>query len=263
MVDPLSPPSLRTAFKFPFRAKEWIVPFIIGTALMFAGMILPIIPVIFVYGYLAEVMRMSIQGQEMTLPVWKDWGKLFKDGLRCIGVGLVYLGPALVMSIFGMIAYFGMFAAMIATTAASPSDSAASALVSFLSLGAMGILFLSMFLSMILFLVGGIPLPAALAHFIVRDKVGAAFHLREWGRIIGNDKWGYSIAWLLVLGMMGVFYFAFMLAYMTFILCFVGILLAFPAGFYIMVVSAALFGQVYREGSLQPEVHSGEAPINP
>jgi Protein of unknown function (DUF4013) len=263
MVDPLSPPSLRVTLKFPFQAKEWIVPFIIGTALIFSGMILPIIPVIFVYGYLAEVMRMSIQGQEMILPAWKNWGNLFKDGLRCIAVGLVYLGPAIVLFIIGMVAYFSMFVALIAVTPESSANSAASALAGLLSFGAMGILFLCMFFGMLLFLAGAIPLPTALAHFISNDKMGAAFHLREWGRILRNDKWGYLIAWLLVLGMMGIFYFAFMLAYMTFIFCFVGILLAFPAGFYIMVVSAALFGQVYREGTLQPEVHASDATINP
>jgi hypothetical protein len=248
MNETLSTPALRNTFKFPFNDKEWIVPFIIGTALLFAGMILPIIPVIFVYGYIVEVMRISVRGEELKLPAWKDWGKYFKDGLRAIGVGLVFLGSSMIVYLIGTFAYFASFIALIAVSPES-SNSTAAGLASLMMMGSMGIMFLSMFIATILFLAGAIPLPAAMAHFISHDKMSAAFHIREWTRIIGKDKWGYFISWLLLLGLTGVVYFGFVLAYMTFILCFVGFALAIPASFYIMLVSAALFGQVYREAA--------------
>ena len=250
MNEPLTSNSLRAAFYFPFQRKDWIVPFIIGIALFFAGMIVPIIPTLFVYGYFAEVMRMSINGEEMVLPNWANWGKLFKDGLRCAGVGLVYLGPGIVVSMIGFVAYFVMIIASIALTPESSSYNSTSAGLSVLVMfAAMGTLFLSMFFGTILLLAGAIPLPAALAHFIAHDKLGSAFHLREWGRILRKDKWGYFIVWLLVVGLFGVLYLGFMLAYMTFILCFIGYLLLFPISFYIMLVSASLFGQHYRDSA--------------
>jgi hypothetical protein len=248
MNETLTSNSLRTAFYFPFKRNDWIVPFIIGTALFFAGMIVPIIPILFVYGYFAEIMRMSINGEEMVLPNWANWGKLFKDGLRCAGVGLVYLGPGIVVSMIGFVAYFVMIIASIALTPESSGYDSTSAGWSVLVMfAAMGTLFLSMFFGTILLMAGAIPLPAALAHLIAQEKFGAAFHIREWTRIIRRDSWGYFIAWVLVVGLFGVLYLGFMLAYLTFILCFIGYLLLFPVSFYIMLVSAALFGKQYRE----------------
>jgi hypothetical protein len=255
MNDSLSTPSLRNFFKFPFESKEWIVPFIIGTALIFAGMIIPIIPIIFVFGYIAAVMRMSINGETMTLPAWNNWGHFFKDGLRSLAVGTVYLGPGIIVSMIGFSAYIVMFVASIALTDSS-FDPTTTGLVSLLMISAMGILFLSMFVGTILLIAGTIPLPAAIGHFIANDRLSSAFHIREWGRFIKKDKWGYLISWLIVVGMFGTLYLGFMLAYMTFVLCFVGYLLAFPIGFYIMLVAAALFGQNYREGKVQLESQS-------
>jgi hypothetical protein len=252
MNDSFSTPSLRNFFKFPFKSKEWIVPFIIGTALIFAGMIIPIIPLIFVYGYLALVMRMSINGEVMSLPAWSNWGRLFKDGLRSLAIGAVYLGPGIIVSMIGFSAYIVMFVASIALTDSS-FDSTTTGLVSLLMISAMGILFLSMFVGTILLIAGTIPLPAAIGHFIANDRLSSAFHIREWGRIIKKDKWGYLISWLIVVGMFGTLYLGFMLTYMTVVLCFMGYLLVFPLGFYIMLVAASLFGQNYREGNVQLE----------
>jgi uncharacterized membrane protein len=66
---------------------------------------------------------------------------------------------------------------------------------------------------------------------------------------VRKDKWGYFIAWLLVVGLLGVVYLGFILAYMTFILCLVGYLFLFPISFYIMLVSASLFGKHYRDSA--------------
>jgi hypothetical protein len=262
MINSISSPSLRAAFKYPFETKNWILQFVIGTALIFAGMVIPIIPIIFVYGYFAEVMRRAITDDEMTLPAWDNWGQLFKDGLRCVGVGAVYLGPGILVSMVGFFAYFVMIVASIALTPDSAYDSSTSGLIGLLSLGAMGTLFLSMFFGTILLLAGAVPLPVALAHFIAHDNLGSAFHLREWGITIQRDKWGYLIAWLLVVGMFGVLYLGFMLAYMTFILCIIGYLLMFPVSFYIMIVSASIFGKHYRDNASneigQQEISSNE-----
>jgi len=249
MIDSISSPSLRAAFKFPFETKNWILQFVIGTALIFAGMVIPIIPIIFVYGYFAEVMRRAITDDAMTLPAWDNWGQLFKDGLRCFGVGAVYLGPGILVTIIGFFAYFVMLIASIAISPDSAYDSTTSGLIGLLSLGAMGVLFLSMFVGTLLLIVGAIPLPAAIANFIAHDKFSAAFHVREWGAILKADKWGYFIAWLIYLGLIAMLYIGFMLAYFTFFLCCFFYLAAFPIGLYLMMVSATIFGQYYRESA--------------
>ena len=251
MNESLTTSSLRSTFRFPFEIKEWILPFVIGIALIFAGMLIPIIPTIFVYGYFAGVMRMAIKDDELILPQWKNWGKLFSDGIRCFGVGLIYLGPGILVSTIGFMAYFLI---ILLSTALAPdpaySDPTASGLYVLSTFAAMGVLFLSMSIGTLLLLAGAIPLPAALGNFIEHDKFGAAFHIREWTKILVKDKWGYLIAWLLILGMFSLVYIGFMLTYMTFVLCVFGYLLIFPVGFYIMLVSAALFGQSYRQGAM-------------
>jgi len=249
MTESLSTQSLRSAFVFPFQSKDWISRFVIGVALIFAGMVIPILPVIFVYGYMIEVMRLSIQGEALVLPAWTNWGKLFKDGLRSLAVALVFLGPAIIVGIIGFGAYIAMIAGSVAL---SPEPSSSSgALAFFLMMGGMGTLFLSMFVGWFLLIAGSIPLPAAIAHFAARDKLGAAFHIREWGAIIRADKWGYFIAWVVALGLIGLIYVGFMLVYFTFIFCFLGYFLAFPIAYYMMLVTTAIFGQFYREGAGQ------------
>ena len=251
MNETFSTPTLRTTFKFPFQEKDWILPFVIGIALIFSGMIVPIIPVIFVYGYIAEVMRIAIKGEELILPQWKNWGKLFLDGIRCLGVALIYLGPGMLVSIIGFMAYFLMLIISIAISASSPSyNPTNSGLYILTSFGAMAILFISMALGTILLFAGAIPLPAALANYIAHDKFGSAFHIREWTKIIGRDKWGYLVAWLLMFGMISAAYLNFLITYWTFILCIFGFLLVYPVFFYILLISATLFGQSYRQGAL-------------
>lgn len=251
MNESLSTQSLRAAFRFPFENKEWFVPFLIGTVLLITGMFIPVIPILLVYGYFAQVMRIAIKGDALVLPAWNNWGQLFKDGLRSLAVGAIYLGPGIIVSMIGFAAYFVMLAASIAITPDSPYDTTSSGLAGLLMLGSMGVLFLSMFVGTLLLLAGAIPLPAAIGNFIAHDKLSAAFYLREWGAILRADKWGYFIAWLIYLGMVALVYIGFMLAYFTFILCFVFYLLAIPVGFYMMVVTAVLFGQTYREGLIR------------
>lgn len=251
MNEALSTPSLRTTFKFPFQEKDWILPFVIGIALIFSGIFIPIIPFIFVYGYFAEVMRIAIKGEELILPQWKNWGKLFLDGIRCLGVALIYLGPGLLVSVVGFMAYFIMLILSIAISSSSSSyDPTTSGLYVLTSFGAMGILFVSMSLGTILLMAGAIPLPAALANFIAHEKFGSAFHIREWTRKIVRDKWGYLVAWLLMFGMFSAAYLGCLITYWTFILCICGFLLIYPVIFYIMLISAALFGQSYQQGAL-------------
>ncbi len=54
---------------------------------------------------------------------------------------------------------------------------------------------------------------------------------------------------MIAAGLMGILYFASMLAYYSIVLCcFIPILMA-PIGFYVSLVGAALFGHIYRESA--------------
>jgi hypothetical protein len=248
MTDSFSTTSLRAAFKYPFQSPEGLSRFLVGVALLFLGLFIPVLPAIFVYGYVIQVMRRVIQGEAPTLPEWKDWGRLGADGLRSFVVAAVYLGPSLVIMVGGwvlyMVMYLGGFSLLSNVRHAAPSGLALMLIV-----GALGVLFLSLFASLCLLLIGGVPLPAALAHLAAREKLGAAFNVFEWGAILSADRWGYFISWVVVMGLGSLLYVATLLIYFTIVLCAVAYVIVLPLSFYLLLVGAAVFAQAYREGA--------------
>jgi hypothetical protein len=247
MSETVTIPSLKTLFHFPFQGPKWQNSFIVGSVLTFGSFIIPIIPLIFVAGYSLQIMRQAIQGEELEMPAWNDWGKLASDGLRMIGVGFIYLLPGFVVLFGGIGLYLAGSFTLPFMTAFSQGNSAPSAIFPLLFLFLMAILFLSLLVGLVLYALGAVPLPAATAHFVAKDHFGAAFHLREWWPLLRVNKLGYLIAFVVVFGLYFILSFVLMIAYYTFILCFLIPFLAAPIGFYLALISAALFGQTYRE----------------
>jgi len=250
VTDAIGTDSLKALFKFPFQGSNWKNNFIIGTALTFANFVLPIVPALFVSGYTLRVMRQAIEGQESTLPAWDDWGKLITDGLRMTLVSLVYLLPAGLLFIggWGLYMIVSFTVPFLMSTGGSEQATSASAGLAVLAIfGSFAIMVFSMFLGSLLLVLGAIPLPVATGHFVAQDKVGAAFRVREWWPILRANKLGYFVSWVVVMGLFAVLYYLVSLAYITVILCFFIPLLMAPIGFYLSLISAALFGQTYRE----------------
>jgi hypothetical protein len=249
MSDTFSSSSLRSLIKFPFQSPNWKGRFLIGSGLLLGSAIIPILPALLVYGYAIRVMRQAIRGEPLELPEWSDWGGLAKDGARSFVEDLLFMAPGTIVLFAGWAVY--MVASVwgsISLNAGATSD-AASRLPLILMFGAMGIFFVSMFLGWFLIMLGLAPFPAALAHFVAQDKVGAALHVREWSKIIKADKWGYLVSWVVILGLGGILYFAFMLVYFLGIFCFPIFIVFVPVGLYLILVAAAVFGQFYREGA--------------
>lgn len=238
---------LKRFFTFPFEGAEWQKRFIIGAALIVVSFVIPVIPLIFVCGYVLQVMRRAIAGQGLTLPEWEDWGKLGVDGLRYGVVGLAFMLP-------GFLVYFGglgiyMLSSMLLPVSMQMMDHGRGgfAVIPLFFVVSMIILFVSIFLGMILTFLGAIPLPAALAHFVAKDQVGAAFRFREWWPLLWRNKMGYFIAWVLCGGLIGILYYGIMVLYSTMVLCLLIPVLSAPLLFYLALVCAAVFGETYRE----------------
>jgi hypothetical protein len=237
--------SLREVFAFPFRGPGWRNRFIIGSVLVIGSFLIPIVPLIFVYGYALAVMRQAIdrEAQEaLALPRWDDWGKLASDGLRTMVVGLVYLLPGLLVTFGGLALYF-------VTTLAAPFalESGDETLWPLLFFGSLAIMFISMFLGTVLTVLGAIPLPMATAHFAAEDDLSAAFRVRQWWDLLRANPLGTFIAWVVMAGLMAILYLVLTLIYYTLVLCCAIPFLAGPIGFYLLLVSAGLFGRTYRE----------------
>lgn len=238
---------LKRFFKFPFEGTDWQKRFVIGAALVLVSTFIPLIPLIFVGGYVMQVMRRAIEGKALALPEWEDWGKLGVDGLRYGVVGLVFMLPGVLVYFGGMGIY--MLASMFLPMSMRMMEHGRGsfAVIPLFFVVSMVILFVSIFLGMILTFLGAIPLPAALSHFVAKDQVGAAFRFREWWPLLWRNKLGYFIAWVLCGGLIGILYYGIMMLYATMVLCMFIPVLSAPLFFYLMLVWAAVFGETYRE----------------
>jgi hypothetical protein len=244
----LTTASIKEFFRFPFRGPDWKNRFLIGAALSLAGFIIPILPLIVVYGYFMEVMRRVIEQGEIVLPAWDDWGKLALDGLRALGVGLVYLLPGQVVFWGGFLLYMVVsFSFPFFMVAAEGNQAAVAGPLALL--GSMAVMFVSILLGSLLTLLGAVPLPMALAHVAAKGEFGAAFRFRQWWTLLRANKLGYFVAWVLFAGLTAMGYFATTMAYYTIVLCCLIPFLGAPVGFYLFSVGAAVFGQTYREST--------------
>jgi hypothetical protein len=242
MEDVTTTASLREVLAFPFRGPDWGRRFAIGSAIVIASFLVPVLPLIFVFGYTLAVMRQAIEGDALALPGWGEGGDMAIDGLRAMVAGLVFLLPGLLITFGGMALYF-------ATTLAAPFAAQSGDEGWWLALffGSLAVLFLSLFLGTVLTALGALPLPMAIAHLVAEDDLSAAFRVRQWWRLLRANALGVFIAWVVTAGLMTILYLAFVLSYYTLVLCCVAPLLAGPIAFYVMLVSAGLFGRTYRE----------------
>jgi hypothetical protein len=132
-------------------------------------------------------------------------------------------------------------------------------LIVLLSFASVAILFISMFLGMTLMLLGAIPLPMALAHFSAKGDLSAAFRVKEWWPLLRANKLGYFIAWVIVSGLSVMVYWVIVPLYLTFIFAFLIFVLLVPLYFYLLLVSAAVYGRTYWESVALAEGQVGEA----
>ncbi|MCX7707054.1 MAG: DUF4013 domain-containing protein [Anaerolineae bacterium] len=205
---------------------------------MLASLVIPILPGLVVAGYAIRIMRQAIEGHELSLPPWDDWGKLFLDGLRWTVLSIVFFLPGLIVMGIGLAGYLGGF------FAGFTQETAEGAMA---MLAGMGVYLIGLAVGMLLLALGAIPLPAATAHFVAQDNLASAFRVREWWPFLRANKLGYLIAWVTLLGLYYLGSFALGILIYTIVLC---CLLPFavpPATMYLSVFSAALFGRTYRE----------------
>lgn len=251
MTDVFAMTSLRTAFQFPFQSRDGANRLLVGAALSLGGVIIPILPTLLVYGYVVRVLRQAASGVEAAMPEWNDWGRLLADGLKSTLIVLLYLAPGIVVMATGYLVYFvASFGGLAFLEGTSPgAELPASYLL--LLFGSVAVLVVSLFVGGALWLAGLLPLPAALAHFAAEDRFAAAFDVPAWWRLINADRWGYLLGWVVTLGLVGVMNTIFTLLYLTIILCLLAGYVLAPLGFYLLLVAAVIFGQVYRGAKLR------------
>jgi len=164
-------------FAFVFEDARWINKVLIGGIFQLLAFMLIGIP--FLLGYLAKLVRNVVADATLPLPEWDDLGEMFSEGLRLIGVALVYAIPFLMILCMVMVPVFVVSAASQHGNHdfdPGPAFACVWCLVFPLSLVYM------------------LWMPAALLYAMVEQRLGAAFEFGRIWRFISNNVGNYLLA---------------------------------------------------------------------
>jgi hypothetical protein len=224
---------------FPVKDAQERRRFSIGALLILASTIIPILPYLPVLGYSMKIMRQVAAGQQPSMPDWDDWETLFKDGLKLLGVRLLYALPLLLL----ILPVFALFiVGPIMGVAAENED----------------IILLSSFAPMIillclspLFILIGMLIPAAEAHVTIQNEFSASLRLREWLGIFRANIGGFLLAYLFIYAISALLSFVFQIIVVTIILLCLLPIITPLISMYITLIHYTLIAAAYREGTLK------------
>lgn len=210
------------AFTFVTEDPDWIKKILLGGVFTLLGIFL--IPLPLVAGYGLRVIGRTARCDPRPLPEWDDWGGLFQDGLKAIGL---YLACAL-----AVLLVVGVLGCALALVAGGLSAGAREVAGGIAAIGIVGLYGLLLLLGLILL----IYLPAAFTRLAVSGRFAAGFEFGDNLDLIKRNLPNYCLAILVYI----VAHFA---AQFGVILCCVGIL---PASFWATCSFAWALGEVAR-----------------
>lgn len=208
---------IEKAIKSPLEDQDWIKKILIGG-------IISLIPIVnfIATGYIAQALKRTMQG-EPDLPEWGKWVEDFIRGLKVAIIGLIYL----------------LIPILIIISSVGTATLIRGELAAVLSAG-VGIL-----IAIILALILGFMLPMAIAIFMENEDFGAAFRFGEVIERIKMVLTDYIVAYavLIILG--------FVVGFLGLIPV-LGFILVIFGNFYIGLVAAKMFGELYTESTAGP-----------
>lgn len=235
MATALPPPSSpRTGldfgrcFSFVSEDPDWAKKILIGGLFALASFVL--VGAFFVAGYFARLVKRVAAAEPLPLPEWDDLGGIFNDGLRLVGLYLVYL--------FGFLFVLALAACPVGLAVGglsglgSGSDAAERAAA---ALGGLGMLFLygAIFATSLAL---NLVLPAAGVRVIFKDSFGAGLEFGKIFAFIRQNLGNYLLSLV-------VFLLAHFVAQFGVILCCVGV---FPLMFWAYLTLGHALGQTVR-----------------
>jgi hypothetical protein len=207
--------------------ENWVTTVLIGGILSLLGVL--IVPTLFVLGYLVQVVRGTMHGEEQP-PVFDEWGDLFTDGLKAFVVVFVYgLIP-------GIIAAVVIGGGILSFVVGGGSDSAG-----LVGLGMIGVLVGSL-LALVLSLLAAYVVPAAISNLAQTDQLGSAFSIGELRPVLTSGT--YATAWVYGFALIIA---ASLVAGALNVIPLLGLLAGGFLGFYAAVSAYYLIGQAWGE----------------
>lgn len=219
--------NVQRAFTYVFEDKQWITKIMIGVLLsLFAWLI---IPAFILNGYMIAIIRRVMNGTDVPLPEWEDWGKLTRDGFFLTVAQLVYTLPFLLI----------LFVGFLVTVGLGNADSqivATGLTATWLVIACLGLLFAAA----LLFLT-----PALAIQYAIKDDFGACFRVREVWDIITANMADILIVFLVTL--LAGFALSLVASVLGIIPCLgwiAAVILGLAFGPYLTMVTGHLYGQI-------------------
>jgi hypothetical protein len=217
----------------------------IGSLLVLASLVIPLIPLFFVAGYSLRIIQRIILGDgQAALPEWDDWEWLLKHGFKLSEAGLLYALPGLLLLTIGFVMiFYPLYGMGLASLASATRQSVPPVGVAILTKGAMisGI-------GTLLTIIGGFFSTPAAMHMAVKNRVKAVLQIREWWAILSRVPWKFISAYGLVVAATILLTIIFTIMSVTLVLCIPATILFSVASLYLSVTASALFACAYRAG---------------
>lgn len=241
MKNDLASGQLKRIFSYPFKADNWQRKFLIGSLLTLPSLLIPILPAVFLFGFYSRIFKDIVDRKaEPSLPAWEDWERLFIDGLRVVGIWIIYFLPGILLFIFSYLVLF-----LVAILDSIVSSSGIQVLLPFFGMtGMMGFLGFAILYALVISFI----MPAAIGHAIVNEDFFAGFHIGAWWPILKANLLGFFISLVILLGLVVVAQFLVQFLYFSIFLCCLIPFILSSVLFYITIVAAPLFGLNYLEG---------------
>ena len=197
---------------FPFQDQAWLKKFLIASLLVFFSFI-PVIPIVLLLGYAAEIIRrIAVDHESPSMPEWDDLSSYFNEGIRLFGVGAVYMVPATLLFVIG---YVGMFIPVLLVDIGGMTETEA---VFFIITGYL-VGFGMMGIGGMVFLLTGLILPIAGTHAVVTGDFKSAFKFRELWSLFKANGGGFVVVFLILIGAAAVLYYGAYFLAATVVLC--------------------------------------------
>ena len=242
--------NLKNLLIYPFKDQKSGTKILIGSLLVFGSLIIPILPILFVLGYIINISKRIIDGDgQLSMPEWDNWGEYLSDGFKWFAVVMIFSIPLIIVFTTGYSIYMLSFLGL----AFIEENSSALILSVIIPFFGMGVLFLSIFFGIFLAIIEAVFLPASLMHVVHTGKFSAAFKIGQWWPIMKKNFLGFMVA---IIFLFGFYYFLMMVfsaLYMSIILCFILPLAMAPLSFLMGLWTIPLFAQAYRESMPEPE----------
>jgi hypothetical protein len=236
---------LQDLLTFPLRTPDAKKKLLIAGLLGIASFIIPILPALFLLGYAGLIMQQMIREKsEPFLPEWNDWDKMLKLGTKLFGASLIYSLP---VGLIFSLGYLGSLVPLILSMINDPhSNHAMNQIFGLELVGTFGFMVcFGVGLALTLGLVA--VLPVIMAHVAATNSFSAAFHVKDWWKILKTNIGGFAVTIILLGGIYMILVLVLEILYMTLILC---IVIPFISAFisaYLLIIADVLFAQAYRD----------------